>query len=178
MLLRLLFLVCLIFASLLSLSQESGTGRPHSPGFTGDTVVVPKVGRGFFVGDVHAASVFVVGDVHRPMGVVLEKTGHITVLQALATAEGPNPTANLHHAKILRKGENGRTEVPVDIKKIMQATAPDVALQADDILFVPHSASKSSMQKKEYFDHDVPPSVYYDVPPSAPLQDAAQIYLR
>jgi polysaccharide export outer membrane protein len=167
MLLRLLFLVCLIFASLPSLSQESGTGRPHLPGVTGDTVAVSKAGR-----------IFVVGDVHRPMGVFLEKTGHITVLQALATAEGPNPTANLHHAKILRKNENGRTEVPVDIQKIMQAKAPDVALQADDILFVPHSASKPSMQKKENFDHDVPPSVYYDVPPSAPLQDGAPIYIR
>ena len=58
-----------------------------------------------------------VGDVHKPMGVVMKDTGPITVLQALATAEGANPTAGLHNAKILRKGEYGRTEIPVDIKK-------------------------------------------------------------
>jgi hypothetical protein len=113
--------------------------------------------------------VFVGGDVHTPTRVVLGKTGHMTVLQALALAEGANPTANLHKAKIIRKSENGNTEVPVDINKIMQAKAPDVALQAGDILFVPHGAGKS-WHKIE--------NLYYDVPPSAPLRDAAPIYMR
>ena len=54
-------------------------------------------------------------------------------------------------------------------EQIMQAKAPDVTLQADDILFVPRSASKSSMQKIE---------IYYDVAPSAPMQDAAPIFIR
>jgi polysaccharide biosynthesis/export protein len=147
-LLRLLFPVCLIFASLLSLSQESGTARPVSK----------------------AGIVYVAGDVHRPMSVVVEDNGPITVLKALATAEGANPTANLHNARIIRKDQNGTTKVPVDIRKIMEAKAPDVTLQADDILFVPRSASKSSMQKIE--------NLYYDVAPSAPLQDAAPIYIR
>jgi protein involved in polysaccharide export with SLBB domain len=146
MLLRRLFLVCLIFASLLSLSQESDTARPVSK----------------------AGIVHVVGDVHRP-GVVIEHDRPITVLKALATAGGANPTANLHNAKIIRKDENGTTKVPVDIRKIMEAKAPDVTLQANDILFVPRSASKSSMPKIE---------IYYDVAPSAPMQDAAPIYIR
>jgi polysaccharide export outer membrane protein len=147
MLLRRLFLVCLVFASLLSLSQESGTARPVSK----------------------AGIVYVVGDVHRPMSVVMEDNRPITVLKALATAEGANPTASLHNAKIIRKDENGTTKVPVDIRKIMEAKAPDVTLRADDILFVPRSASRSSMQKIE---------IYYDVAPSAPMQDAAPIYIR
>jgi protein involved in polysaccharide export with SLBB domain len=159
MLLRPLFLVCLIFASLPSLSQESGTAGQRVPGVPGDTVVGSKAGIAF-----------VEGDVHRPTRVVLEKTGHITVLRALAIAEGANPTANLHKAKIIRKDENGTTKIPLDIRKIMEAKAPDVTLQADDILFVPRSASKSSMQKIE--------NLYYDVAPSAPLQDAAPIYIR
>ena len=74
-------------------------------GVPDDRVVVSK-----------ADSVFVVGDVHTPMRFVLGKTGHITVLQARAFAEGANPTANLHNAKIIRKGQSGTTEVPVDIK--------------------------------------------------------------
>jgi protein involved in polysaccharide export with SLBB domain len=148
MLLRRLLLVCLIFASPLSLSQESGTARPVSK----------------------AGIVYVVGDVHRPMNVVIKDNGPITVLKALETAEGANPTANLRNAKIIRKDENGTTKVPVDIRKIMEAKAPDVTLQAGDILFVPRSASKSSMQKIE--------NLYYDVAPSAPLQDAAPIYIR
>ena len=51
----------------------------------------------------------------------------------------------------------------------MEAKAP-VTLQADDILFVPRSGSKSSMPKIE--------NLYYDVAPSAPLQDVASIYIR
>ena len=98
----------------------------------GDTVFVSKAGV-----------VYVVGDVKRPMGVIMENGGHITILQALATAEGANPTAALRNAKIVRKGESGPTEVLVDIKKIMQAKAPDVTLQAEDVVFIPSSAAKS-----------------------------------
>ena len=156
MLLRFFFLVCLMSANL-SLSQESGKARPGVP-VTTPSEVASKAGI-----------VYVVGDVHRPMGVVMEDTGPITVLKALATAEGANPTANLHNAKILRKGENGRTEVPVDVQKILQAKDPDVTLQADDILFVPHSTGKSGKLQKEDF---------YDVPPPGPLQGPTPIYIR
>ena len=98
----------------------------------GDTVVVSKAGV-----------IYVVGDVKHPMGVIMENGGHITILQALATAEGPNSTAALRNAKIVRKGENGPTEVPVDLKKIMQAKAPDVTLQAEDVVFIPSSTAKN-----------------------------------
>ena len=98
----------------------------------GDTVVVSKAGV-----------IYVVGDVKHPMGVIMENSGHITILQALATAEGANPTASLKNAKIVRKGENGPTEVPVDLKKIMQAKAPDVTLQAEDVVFIPSSTAKN-----------------------------------
>jgi polysaccharide biosynthesis/export protein len=98
----------------------------------GDTVFVSKAGI-----------VYVVGDVKHQMGVIMDNGGHITILQALATAEGANPTANLRNAKIIRKGEHGPTEVPVDIKKIMQAKAPDEKLDAEDIVFIPTSAAKS-----------------------------------
>jgi polysaccharide export outer membrane protein len=98
----------------------------------GDTVVVSKAGV-----------VYVVGDVKHPMGVIMENGGHITILQALATAEGANSTAALKNAKIVRKGENGPTELPVDIKKIMQAKTPDVTLQAEDVVFIPSSTAKN-----------------------------------
>ena len=49
----------------------------------------------------------------------------------------------------------------------MQAKAPDVMLQADDILFVPSSAGKSARKPQ-----------YYDAPPSDPLQGPTPIYIR
>ena len=98
----------------------------------GDTVVVSKAGI-----------VYVVGDVKRPMGVVMENGGHITVLQALASAEGATPTSALRNSRIVRRGPDGPTEIPVDIKKIMQAKAPDVSLQAEDVVFIPSSTAKN-----------------------------------
>jgi hypothetical protein len=152
MVLRFLALACLISVPLLSLSQESGKAKPRVP-VTEPPEAVSKAGI-----------IYVVGDVHKPMGVAMKDTGPMTVLQALATAEGTNPTANLRDAKIIRKGENGHTEIPVDIKKILQAKAADVTLQDGDILFVPHSGGR---RQEEYF---------YDVPPSGPLQ--GPIYSR
>jgi hypothetical protein len=40
-------------------------------------------------------------------------------------------------------GTSDRTEIPVNLKKILAGKGSDVPLQADDILFVPTSASKS-----------------------------------
>jgi hypothetical protein len=152
MVLRFLFLACLISVPHLSLSQESGKEKSR----VADSKPPEAVSK--------AGIIYVVGDVHKPMGVAMKDTGPITVLQALATAQGTNPTASLHRAKILRKGEYGHTEIPVDIKKILQAQAPDLMLQADDILFVPHGTGR------------LPEEYLYDAPPSVPLQ--GPIYSR
>jgi polysaccharide biosynthesis/export protein len=104
--------------------------------FPGDTVVVSKAGI-----------VYVVGDVHRPSGVVMENGTQMTVLQAIAMAEGTNPTAALSSAKIIRKSPSGPTEMPLDLKKMLSAKAPDIRLQAEDIIFVPGSAAKGAAKR-------------------------------
>jgi hypothetical protein len=158
MLLRcLLFLVCLI-SSHLSLSQESGKADPRVPAIKPPVAVSKDI-------------VYVMGDVHSAMGVGMEGTGPTTVLKILSMAEGPNPTASLHKAKIIRKGENGRLEIPVDLKEILSGKAPDVTLQAGDILFVPRSSSKSATRKPLN-------EIFYDVPPYDPLQGPTPIYSR
>ncbi len=101
----------------------------------GDTVVVSKAGI-----------VYVVGDVRQPSGFVMDNP-QLTVLQLIALAQGANPTAALDRAKPIRKTQNGMTEMPVSVKKIMESKAPDVRLQADDILFVPSSAAKSGAKR-------------------------------
>jgi polysaccharide export outer membrane protein len=97
----------------------------------GDTIIVRK-----------ADLVYVVGDVGRPSGFLMD-SGHLTVLQAIALAGGTTRTANLGGARIIRKGPDGITETSVELKKILRAKAPDVTMQADDILFVPTSATKA-----------------------------------
>jgi polysaccharide export outer membrane protein len=98
--------------------------------FPGDTVVVKK-----------ADIVYVVGDVSHPSGLLMNANG-ITVLEAVALAGGTTRTAKLNGAKILHKGPDGMTETPVQLKKMLRAQAPDLSLQADDILVVPSSAGK------------------------------------
>jgi polysaccharide export outer membrane protein len=55
-------------------------------------------------------------------------------------------TASVKHAKILHEedGKSDRVELPDNVSKILAGRAPDVSLHADDILFVPNSASKAA----------------------------------
>jgi polysaccharide export outer membrane protein len=98
--------------------------------FPGDTIVVRK-----------AEIVYVVGDVSRPSGLLMDASG-LTVLQAVALAGGTTRTAKLGGVRILRKGPAGMIETPVQLKKIMQAKAPDLPLEANDILIIPSSTGK------------------------------------
>ncbi len=96
----------------------------------GDTITVPR-----------APVIYVVGDVGHPAGFLVDN-GSLTVLQALALAGGTNRTAKIGGARIIRKGPMGMTETRVPLKKMLEAKAPDINLQADDILFVPLSGAR------------------------------------
>jgi len=96
----------------------------------GDTITVPR-----------APIIYVVGDVARPAGLLVDN-GSLTVLQALALTGGTNHTAKLGGVCIIRKGQAGMTETKVPLKKMLEAKAPDINLQADDILFVPLSGAR------------------------------------
>jgi len=82
-----------------------------------------------------------VGEVGRPSGFLMDSDS-LTVLKAIALAGGTTRTAKLNSAKILRKGPNGMTETPVQLKKMLQAKVADMPMKADDILFVPSSIGK------------------------------------
>lgn len=101
----------------------------------GDTIMVPR-----------APIIYVVGDVGKPSGLLVDN-GTLTVLQALALAGGTNHTAKMSGVRIIHKGSPGMSETPVPLKKMLEAKAPDVTLQADDILFVPVSGAKVAAGK-------------------------------
>jgi len=94
--------------------------------FPGDTIVVTK-----------APIVYVIGDVHLPGGFIIDESKGLTVLQALALAQGARGTAQLNSIRIIHHTEQGAWETPIDLKKILEDKAADVKLEADDILFVP-----------------------------------------
>lgn len=105
---------------------------PVSPG---DTIVVSKAGI-----------VYVVGDVRLPGGFVMENA-NLTVLQAVALAQGANATAKLDSTILIRRHADGRQEIPVLLSKVMEAKSPDPMLMADDVIFVPRSNAKAGFRR-------------------------------
>src|SRR5437773_943737 len=100
-----------------------------------DVISVPK-----------AEMVYVIGEVKRSGEFVLGEHQSISVLQALSLAEGLNGTADARHAKILRlkREADQREELLVDVKDLLKGKKQDVALQGDDILFIPGSTGKKA----------------------------------
>jgi polysaccharide export outer membrane protein len=100
--------------------------------FPGDTIIVSRAGI-----------VYVVGDVNHPSGFVIEDNA-LSVLRALALAGGSTRTSALSKTRILRQTPNGVQEIPINLKKVLYAKAPDIALVKGDILFIPGSAGKAA----------------------------------
>ena len=100
-----------------------------------DVITVPK-----------ADLVYVVGAVRKSGGFPLLEKEQISVLQAVSLAEGLDRVAAAKNARILRQASPGaeRTEMRVNVQEILDGRAKDVALQANDILFIPTSVAKSA----------------------------------
>ena len=95
----------------------------------GEEVRVPEAGRVFVVGNVKKPGAFPVGD-----------GSGISVLKALALAEGLAPfSAKL--AYIYRPADGGKQEIEVSLRKILERKAPDVNLAAGDIFYIPDNRS-------------------------------------
>jgi len=115
--------------------NQSFTPANNVPVFPGDTVLVSKAGI-----------VYVVGDVHMPSGFVMENA-RLTVLQAIAMAQGANTTAKLDKAVLIRKTPAGPQQIPLALPKILSAKAPDISLQPEDIVFIPRSEGKAAFRR-------------------------------
>jgi polysaccharide export outer membrane protein len=100
--------------------------------FPGDMIFVSRAGI-----------VYVVGEVNHPSGFLIEDNS-LSVLKALALAGGSTRTSALSKTRILRQTPSGVQEIPVNLKKVLYAKAPDLPLVKGDILFIPGSAAKSA----------------------------------
>jgi polysaccharide export outer membrane protein len=119
----------------------------------GDTIMVS-----------HAGIVYVVGAVGRPGGFLIENNDRLTVLQAIALAQGTSKTAALNNAKLIRKKLDQRELLSVQLKKIEANQAPDLTLNDGDILFVPSSAAKNAMESVENILPSVAGAAIFRVP--------------
>jgi polysaccharide export outer membrane protein len=114
---------------------DSGDPRSNVLVYPGDVVKVARAGI-----------VYVIGEVNKPGGYVLKTNENISVLQAIALAEGLTHTASGKHARIIRTDAltGVRRQIPINLGKILSGHAPDPVLQAKDILFVPNNAVKAA----------------------------------
>jgi polysaccharide export outer membrane protein len=117
---------------------ESGDSRFNVLIYPGDIIKVTRAGI-----------VYVVGAVKKPGGFVMKSHEQMSVLKAVALAEGLTSTSAKGRARIIRTDESTgqKTEVPVNLDKILAGKAPDPPLNAADIVFVPNSAGKSALYR-------------------------------
>jgi polysaccharide biosynthesis/export protein len=88
------------------------------------------------------------GGVRKPGGFILEDRDSVTVVQALAMAEGFAPNAAKRRARIIHtKPDGSHVETYIDIEKVINDKAPDPVLAANDILYVPSSSGKAAAKK-------------------------------
>ncbi len=100
----------------------------------GDTIFVPRV-----------EVIYILGDVQHPGGIAMTTNdAKLSLLQAVTLAGGPTHTASMSHTKLIRRRPDG-TYVKIDLPlhKIVNGKVADVAMQPNDIVYVPFSFVKN-----------------------------------
>lgn len=114
--------------------EDTLQGAPDANPYVrpGDIVQVPQ-----------ADQIFVLGNVLKPSAIPLKEP--ITVSHAIAMAGGTAPSTKKDKIKIIRQvpGSTQKQEIAVNLNAIEKNQAQDISLQANDIVHVPASATKT-----------------------------------
>jgi polysaccharide biosynthesis/export protein len=102
----------------------------------GDTLLVNRAGL-----------VYVVGEVQRPAGLVMDNYEKMTVMQAIALVGGPTSVAAMNSARLIRTTATGREEMHLKLKSMLSAKQADIDLKPEDIIFVPASFGKKAAKR-------------------------------
>jgi len=116
---------------------DSSDPRSNVLVYPGDSVKVTRAGI-----------VYVLGQVHKPGGFLLKTNENISVLQAVAFAEGMTPNAKGKEARIFIAGGGpgeSHKEIPINLDKILAGKEPPPLLKPNDVLFVPNSGGKETL---------------------------------
>jgi len=105
--------------------------------FPGDAIMVPRAGI-----------VYVLGNVMRSGGYVLDGRRALSVETAMALAGGGGHAAALNRVHLVRTLKDGRREdIVVAVNRIYKGKAPDVTLKDGDILYVPTSNGRLAAEQ-------------------------------
>lgn len=111
--------------------------QPYSnlPLMPGDEIRVPHVGMAY-----------VVGAVKKQGAIPLKNYSPTTVGQAVSMSDGIGYEASPADARIVRTQGTGRIVLKLNVRKILEGKAADVALQNDDILYIPTNQAKAALK--------------------------------
>jgi polysaccharide biosynthesis/export protein len=100
----------------------------------GDTVIVPRAGI-----------VYVLGQVTRPGGYLMQEDGKLDAAQAISMAMGTTLIASTKHILIIRRKPDGTyVQFEVNYNDIVHGNATPPQLQPQDIVYVPNSKLKTT----------------------------------
>ena len=101
----------------------------------GDKIIVSKVGV-----------VYILGAFKLQGAIPLQQNSPLTLMQATALSGGAGFEGKYKDLRIVRTQGLNRTVVKIDIAKVLNGTAPDPVLQADDIVFLPPDSLKAAIK--------------------------------
>lgn len=100
----------------------------------GEVIRVPEAGRVYVVGNVNKPGVFPITD-----------GSQSSVLKMLALSGGlEHFTRHTAYVYRMQDSKSPRSEIPVELKMILDRKAPDVPLLADDILYIPEATGRKN----------------------------------
>ncbi len=97
----------------------------------GEEIRVPEAGK-----------IFVVGNVRKPGAFTISDPAESSVLTMLALSEGLLPYSSERAYVYRREAAPGAREIGIELKMIMDRSAPDVPLAANDILYIPEKKGR------------------------------------
>lgn len=100
--------------------------------YGGEEIRVPPAGRVYVIGNVKKSGAFPIQD-----------GNDTSVMKVIALSEGLLPYSS-KQAYIYRReaGKADRGEIPIQLSRILERKSPDVALQANDILYIPDNKGR------------------------------------
>jgi polysaccharide export outer membrane protein len=119
--------------------SDKDQGRSNPEILPGDSITVSQTGI-----------VYVLGDVERPGGFMLDRRSTLSAVQAVALAQGAKPSAALAKTVLIRTAQGKREEIPLNLKMILRSRSPDLLLAAGDIIYIPgsltHGMGRTSLE--------------------------------
>lgn len=115
------------------ISSNGSLENPNELVEPGDMISVSKAGL-----------VYVIGEVNKPGAFVLSNNTHLTVVKAIALAMGTTTRGRLKRICVVRHRNGSATLITLDLKRVLKQREPDIELRADDVVYVPTSAVRTT----------------------------------